>query len=310
MNLRDLRYVVAVAELGQFGRAASACNVSQPTLSGQILKLEEELGVQIFERDGRVARLTERGATIVAHARRVVGAADDLRAAAAASRDPLDGPIRLGIIATVGPYLAPWLLPAAARDLPRAPIRLVEDLTGHLLPLLADGKLDAAIIATDPPGERLEEAALYDEPFCLMAPPNHPLARKKAVRVDEIDPRSLLLLADGHCLRDQALDLCGHPDLGGATGADMRAASLETLLHMTAAGFGLTLAPQMAAEGWRGKDGLVAVPLKGENVARRVRLVWRRDMPRKAAMAALADVARGCVPGAIVDGTGPRGNCA
>ena len=299
MNLRDLRYVVAVAELGQFGRAASACNVSQPTLSGQILKLEEELGVQIFERDGRVARLTERGATIVAHARRVVGAADDLRAAAAASRDPLDGPIRLGIIATVGPYLAPWLLPAAARDLPRAPIRLVEDLTGHLLPLLADGKLDAAIIATDPPGERLEEAALYDEPFCLMAPPNHPLARKKAVRVSDIDPRSLLLLADGHCLRDQALDICGHPDLGHATGADMRAASLETLLHMAAAGHGLTLAPQMAADGWRGKDGLVAVPLKGADVARRVRLVWRRDMPRKAAMAALADVARRCVPSGV-----------
>jgi len=295
MNLRDLRYVVAVAELGQFGRAASACNVSQPTLSGQILKLEEELRVQIFERDGRVARVTERGEAIVAHARRVIGAADDLKAAAAASRDPLEGPIRLGIIATIGPYLAPWLLPATARDLPRAPIRLVEDLTGHLLPLLADGKLDAAIIATDPPNDRLEEAPLYDEPFCLMAPASHPLAKRKSVRVGEIDPRSLLLLADGHCLRDQALDLCGHPDLGGASGADMRAASLETLLHMTAAGFGVTLAPRMAADGWRGKGGLVAVPLKGADVARKVRLVWRRDMPRKAAMLALAKVVRGCV---------------
>jgi len=295
MNLRDLRYVVAVAELGQFGRAASACNVSQPTLSGQILKLEEELRVQIFERDGRVARVTERGEAIVAHARRVIGAADDLMTAAAASRDPLEGPIRLGIIATIGPYLAPWLLPATARDLPRAPIRLVEDLTGHLLPLLADGKLDAAIIATDPPNDRLEEAPLYDEPFCLMAPASHPLAKRKSVRVGEIDPRSLLLLADGHCLRDQALDLCGHPDLGGASGADMRAASLETLLHMTAAGFGVTLAPRMAADGWRGKGGLVAVPLKGADVARKVRLVWRRDMPRKAAMLALAKVVRGCV---------------
>lgn len=295
MNLRDLRYVAAVAELGQFGRAASACNVSQPTLSGQILKLEEELGVQIFERDGRVARVTERGEAIVAHARRVIGAADDLKAAAAASRDPLEGPIRLGIIATIGPYLAPWLLPATARDLPCAPIRLVEDLTAHLLPLLADGKLDAAIIATDPPNDRLEEAALYDEPFCLMAPSSHPLAKRKSVRVGEIDPRSLLLLADGHCLRDQALDLCGHPDLGGASGADMRAASLETLLHMTAAGFGVTLAPRMAADGWRGKGGLVAVPLKGADVARKVRLVWRRDMPRKAAMLALANVVRGCV---------------
>ena len=299
MNLRDLQYVIAVAELRQFGRAASACNVSQPTLSGQILKLEEELGVQIFERDGRVARVTERGEAIVAHARRVIGAANDLKAAAAASRDPLEGPIRLGIIATIGPYLAPYLLPAAARGLPRAPIRLVEDLTGHLLPLLVDGKLDAAIIATDPPGERLEETALYDEPFCLMTPVDHPLAKRKSVHVDEIDPRDLLLLAGGHCLRDQSLDLCGHPDLGGATGADMRAASLETLLHMAAAGYGVTLAPQMAADGWRGKDGLVAVQLKGENVARRVRLVWRRDMPRKAAMLALADVARRSSPAGV-----------
>ncbi len=291
MNLRDLRYIVAVAELGQFGRAATACNVSQPTLSGQILKLEEELGVQIFERDGRVARVTERGEAIVAHARRVVGAADDLKSAAAAARDPLEGPIRLGIIATVGPYLAPFLLPAAARDLPQAPIRLVEDLTGHLLPLLVDGKLDAAIIATDPPNDRLEEIALYDEPFSLMAPAGHPLAKRKAVRVSEIDPRSLLLLADGHCLRDQALDLCGHPDLGHGSAADMRAASLETLLHMTAAGHGVTLAPLMAASGWRGKSGLVSVPLKGADVARRVRLVWRRDMPRRKAIEALAATA-------------------
>ena len=301
MNLRDLRYVVAVAGRGHFGRAALACNVSQPTLSGQILKLEDELGVRIFVRDGRVARLTERGEAIVAHARRVIGAADDLKAAAAAARDPLEGPIRLGIIATVGPYLAPYLLPAAARDLPRAPIRLVEDMTGRLLPLLADGRLDAAIIATDPPDMRLEEIALYDEPFRLMAPAGHPLAKRKSVRVDEIDPRSLLLLADGHCLRDQALDLCGHPDLGGAAGADMRAASLETLLHMTAAGFGVTLAPRMAAEGWQGKGGLVAIPLVGDDVARKVRLVWRRDMPRKVAMEALAKVARECAPAGLVD---------
>ncbi|MFT4097014.1 MAG: LysR substrate-binding domain-containing protein [Rhodoblastus sp.] len=300
MNLRDLQYVLAVAERGHFGRAALACNVSQPTLSGQILKLEDELGVRIFVRDGRVARLTERGEAIVAHARRVIGAADDLKAAAAAARDPLEGPIRLGIIATIGPYLAPWLLPAATRDLPRAPIRLVEDMTGHLLPLLADGRLDAAIIATDPPDARLEETALYDEPFCLMAPAGHPLAKQKSVRVGEIDPRNLLLLADGHCLRDQALDLCGHPDLGGAAGADMRAASLETLLHMAAAGFGVTLAPRMAADGWQGKGGLVCVPIEGDDVSRRVRLVWRRDMPRKVAMQALAKVARECAPAELV----------
>lgn len=292
MNLRDLHYLVAVADLGQFGKAAAACNVSQPTLSGQILKLEEELGVQIFERDGRVARLTDAGKSIVAHARRAVSAADDIKAAALASRDPLDGPIRLGVIATIGPYLTPCLLPAAAQELPKAPIRLIEDLTAHLLPLLADGKLDAAIIATEPPSERFAAVDLYDEPFLLMAPLGHPFAKRKSVRVDEIDPRGLLLLADGHCLRDQALDLCGHPELGGGASADVRAASLETLLNMAAAGHGLTLAPQMAAVGWRDKSGLAAVPLKGENVARRVRLVYRRDMPRKQAIEVLAGVIR------------------
>lgn len=300
MNLRDLSYVVAVADLGHFGRAAAACNVSQPTLSGQILKLEEELGVQLFERDGRTVRVTERGEAIVAHARRAVAAAADLTATARASRDPLVGPIRLGIIATIGPYLTPYLLPAAARELPKAPLLLVEDLTGHLLPQLADGKLDAAIVATDPPSDRLDTLDLYDEPFWLMLPPGHALARRKSARIADVDPRSLLLLADGHCLRDQALDLCGHPDLGGGASADMRAASLETLLHLARAGYGVTLAPRMAVEAWgKHADDLVAVPLKGDNVSRRVRLVFRRDMPRRKAVEALARAIRAAAPRSV-----------
>ena len=216
MNLRDLQYLVAVADLGHFGRASAACNVSQPTLSGQILKLEDELGVQVFERGGGAVRVTDRGEAIVAHARRATSAASDLMAAARASRDPLDGAIRLGVIATIGPYLTPYLLPAAARDLPKAPLLLVEDLTAHLLPQLAEGKLDAAIIATDPPSERLDAIDLYDEPFWLMVSSSHPLARRKSARIGDIDPKSLLLLADGHCLRDQALDLCGHPNSAAA----------------------------------------------------------------------------------------------
>ena len=295
MNLRDLQYLVSVADLGHFGRASAACNVSQPTLSGQILKLEHELGVQLFERDGRSVRVTERGEAIVAHARRALAAAADLTAAARASRDPLDGAIRLGIIATIGPYLTPFMLPAAARDLPRAPIKLVEDLTAHLLPLLAEGKLDAAIIATEPP-DRLESIDLYEEPFWLMLPAAHPLAKRKSAGIADIDPKTLLLLSDGHCLRDQALDLCGHPALGGAASADMRAASLETLLHLSAAGYGVTLAPRMAVESWRKHAGLAAVPLKGDNVARRVRLVFRRETPRRAAMDALARTIRLALP--------------
>ncbi|MDE2363242.1 MAG: LysR family transcriptional regulator [Hyphomicrobiales bacterium] len=297
MNLRDLQYVVSVADLGHFGRASAACNVSQPTLSGQILKLENELGVQVFERDGRTVRVTERGAAIVAHARRAVNAAADLIAAARASRDPLDGPIRLGVIATVGPYLTPYLLPAAARDLPKAPLLLVEDLTSHLLPLLSEGKLDAAVIATDPPSDRLESIDLYDEAFWLMTAPDDPLSRRKSARIADIDPTNLLLLADGHCLRDQALDLCGQPNLGGGASADMRAASLETLLHLVAAGFGVTLAPRMAVDTWDVNGGrLRAVPLEGKDVTRRVRLVFRRDMPRRAAVEELARTIRGAAP--------------
>ena len=300
VNLRDLQYVVAVSDVGHFGRASGACNVSQPTLSGQILKLEEELGVQIFERDGRTVRVTDRGQAIVAHARRVVNAAADLTAAARASRDPLDGPIRLGVIATIGPYLTPYLLPAAAEHLPKAPLLLVEDLTGHLLPQLADGKLDAAIIATDPPTDRLDAIDLYDEPFWLMVSPSHPLAKKKSVRIADIDPKSLLLLADGHCLRDQALDLCGHPQLGGGASADMRASSLETLLQLAAAGYGVTLAPRMAVDSWgRQTARLVAVPLAGAHVARRVRLVFRRDMPRRHAMETLARTIRAAAPDCV-----------
>ena len=296
MNLRDLQYLVAVADLGHFGRAAAACNVSQPTLSGQILKLEEQLAVQVFERDGRSVKVTGPGVAIVEHARRAVGAAADLMATARASRDPLDGAIKLGVIATIGPYLMPYLLPAAARDMPKAPIMLVEDLTGHLLPLLLDGKLDAAIIATDPPSDRLDSLDLYDEPFLLMLRPDHPLATRRSAVLSDIDPKALLLLADGHCLRDQALDLCSHPDLGGGASADMRAASLETLLHLAAAGYGVTLAPQMAVDVWRKQtDRLVAVPLTGATMSRRVRLAFRRDMPRRQAMAALAGAIKGAV---------------
>jgi LysR family transcriptional regulator, hydrogen peroxide-inducible genes activator len=293
MNLRDLNYVVAVADLGHFGRAAAACNVSQPTLSGQILKLEERLGVQIFERDGKRVRVTAAGATLIEHARRTVSAAEDLMAAARASRDPLEGAIRLGVIATVGPYLAPYLLPAAAKRLPKAPIMLVEDLTDHLLPQLQEGRLDAAIIATEPPSERIDALDLYDEPFWLIVGVGHPLAGRASAEIEEVDPKSLLLLADGHCLRDQTLDLCGERREGDAASADMRAASLETLLHLTAAGYGVTLAPRLAVESWRQTDLVSAIPLAGNNVARKVRLAFRRDMPRRKAIEALA--------GAIVD---------
>lgn len=291
MNLRDLRYIVAVADLGRFGKAADVCNVSQPTLSGQILKLEQELGVAIFERVGKQVRTTPAGAEILRHARRTLAAAGDITASARAASDPLFGPIRLGVIPTLAPYLMPYILPLAAERLPKAPLMLVEDLTGRLLGPLADGELDAILIATDPGSDRLAQIALFDEPFWLVMPADHPLATAKKIRARDIDPKSLLLLTDGHCLRDQALALCGTHEATGAGPADVRAASLETLLHLTAAKYGLTLAPRLAVAGWRTLNAsVVARPIADAGATRRVRLAFRRDMPRQTALEELAAI--------------------
>ena len=302
MNLRDLRYVISVAELGHFGRAAMACNVSQPTLSGQILKLEEELGVTIFERVGKQVRVTPVGEQILANARRSVAAANDIVTAARASRDPLAGPIRLGVIPTLAPYLMPFVLPRAARDLPKAPLMLMEDLTGNLLPPLADGRIDAALIATDPGTDKLAEIDLFEESFWLAMPSDDPLASHTQIDLGAIDPRQLLLLTDGHCLRDQALELCGRQGTESslAGSADVRAASLETLVHLTAAKYGLTLAPRLAMANWAGlKDQLTFRPIMGDKACRKVRLAFRRDMPRRKAMETLADVVRASLPDCV-----------
>ena len=208
MNLRDLEYVVAVADHGHFGRAAAACNVSQPTLSGQILKLEAELGLRLFDREGRGARVSDRAATVVAQARATLAAAAGVSAAADAARDPFAGELRLGVITTVAPYLLPIALPGLAEALPHTPLYLVEDLTDRLLARLRDGALDAVVIATDPRDAKLASIELYDEPFFLVFSGHTKKRGRASIGVEEIDPSTLLLLAEGHCLRDQALALC------------------------------------------------------------------------------------------------------
>ncbi|MGE3247840.1 MAG: LysR substrate-binding domain-containing protein [Beijerinckiaceae bacterium] len=297
MNLRDLEYIVAIDEHGHFGRAAEACHVSQPTLSGQVAKLEAQLGVSIFQRDGRQVRATEAGREIVAHARRALSAAADISAAARAHRDPLSGKLKIGVIPTLGPYLMPYVLPHASEKLPDAPLVLIEDLTANLVPLVAEGKLDGALIATNPEIASLQSIELFDEPFSVATPPNHPLAAKKSLRKEDLDPASLLLLTDGHCLRDQALDLCQHPLAGENAMADMRATSMETLLHLTAAGYGVTLVPQLAVECGRATAGqLVIRPLTGVGASRRVRLIYRRNSPRSRALIELARIIRASLP--------------
>jgi len=298
MNLRDLQYVVAVADHGHFGRAAAACNVSQPTLSGQILKLEAELGVRIFEREGRTVAVAARAEPIVEQARRALAAIAEVAAAARGARDPFAGTLRIGVIPTVGPYLLPYALPALIRDLPQAPIAIVEDLTDRLLPLLVERKLDAVVIATDPGDRKLETLPLYDEPFLFVAARGHPLAARDTVAPDDIDPKTLLLLADGHCLRDQAIALCGPHAARRAAGSDISATSLETLLQLAAAGYGVTLAPRLAIESRAGAAlaGLAARPLADRAMKREVALAFRRDTTRRAALVRFAASVRAAAP--------------
>jgi LysR family hydrogen peroxide-inducible transcriptional activator len=296
MNLRDLRYAVAVADRGHFGRAAIACNVSQPTLSGQILKLEEELQVKIFERMGKSVRPTRIGAEILALARQAIAAANDIEATALASRDPLSGTIRFGVIPTIAPYLMAGILQSAERSLPALRIMLVEDTTHRLLDQLFDGEIDAALIASDPQDERLASSSVFDDVFLLALAQTNALAAKGTVNAEDIRGQTLLLLPDGHCLRDQALELCSVIE-GGSLSSDVRASSLETLLHLTAADYGVTLVPRLAWEGRERAAGqLVVRPIKDERARRRVRMVWRRGFPRSAAVEALTQVVRESAP--------------
>ncbi len=298
MNLRDLEYAVAVADHGHFGRAATACNVSQPTLSGQILKLEAELGLRLFEREGRAVRIDARAAGVVAEARATLAAAANVTAAARAARDPFAGPLRIGMIATVAPYLLPLALPDAIRALPNTPLHLIEDLTDRLLRGMSEGALDAAVIATNPDSEKLHSIELYEEPFYFVSARRPRTRRRDTIGVDEIDPKTLLLLAEGHCLRDQALALCGAAER--TAGADVRATSLETVRHLAAAGQGATLAPLLAFAGWRRQsDGLEGLRVAGAGASRLVRLICRQTSPRRPAIEALAASLRASAKAAL-----------
>jgi len=309
MNLRDLDYLIALADHEHFGRAAAACHVAQPTLSGQIRKLEAELGVAVFERDGRRLRPTPVGEVLIAEARRASAAAARMRAVARAHADPLVGPLRLGAIPTLAPYLLPRLLDAAAVRLPAMPLTIREALTAEQEAATEAGTLDAALTATVPVRPNLVEIVLFDEPFRLVVPRGHALARDAATPVapEAIDPAELLLLADGHCLRDQALAACtpAHRSSTATAGAvpdgppaDLRAAGLETLVRLAAAGRGVTLLPALALLEPEVLDPrLVSRPIAGEGASRRIRLVHRRGDPRRAAYVALADVVRQAVAG-------------
>ena len=301
MNLRDLKYIVAVADTRHFGRAAERCFVSQPTLSGQIKKLEQELGVTIFERTNRSVDITSTGEAILAHARLLLEQADAIEQVALAHQDPLAGPLRIGAIPTLSPYLMPLILVPLKRRYPQLRLVLSEEITEALLIRLQQHELDAVLIATPVDNQDLDQMPLFDEPFWLAHPRKHALYDKDDITPQDLTEVDLLLLSEGHCLTHQVMEVCRlseRPHRGEM--ADLRAASLETLLQLVGAGFGCTLVPALAIRGgWMTDSGIIARQLELPDAYRRISLVFRRSFPRRPALDALSRVVLEHLPNTV-----------
>ena len=292
MNLRDLKYIIAVAETCHFGKAAERCFVSQPTLSGQIKKLEEELGVVIFERTNRSVQITPVGQDIVAHARQMMEQADAIEQLAKTYQDPLTGPLRIGAIPTLSPYLMPLILVPMKKRLPQSRLILSEELTDTLLKRLRSHEIDAVLLATPVEDADLTAQQLFDEPFWVAYSRNHAFYDKEKIVLRDLYNEKLLLLAEGHCLTEQVMDVC-HIKERQTQGemADLRASSLETLIQLVGAGYGITLVPALAMRGsWTSGSGVVAQPLTIADASRRVSLVFRNSFPRHVALQAFAEL--------------------
>jgi LysR family hydrogen peroxide-inducible transcriptional activator len=276
MNLRDLRYFVALADLQHFGRAASACFVSQPTLSTQIRKLEDELGVALVERAPRKVMLTPAGREIAERARRIVSDVEQMKEAARRSQDPEAGTVRLGIFPTLGPYLLPHVVPRIRARFPKLELLLVEEKSDVLLARLREGRLDAGLLALPVHDEQLHAEFLFEEPFLLAVPEQHPLASRDSLTLKDLADQRLLLLEDGHCLRGHALDVCQLAGSGEKTG--FQATSLETLRQMVAANVGVTLLPTLAVKPPVARsDNIRLLAFDDAQPSRRIAMVWRRS---------------------------------
>lgn len=298
MTLQELRYLVALADCGHFGQAAEACFVSQSTLSTGLKKLEEYLGVIVFDRTLKRVTPTPIGREIVESARRIVDEAAHIREVANYAKDPMDRTLHLGVIPTLGPYYLPHVLTQVRAAFPKLRLLLREEMTPHMLEHLADGKLDAGLLALpiDDPG--LEIAPLFVEPFLAAVPGGHPLAKLKTVNIDELAAAGLMLLEEGHCLRDQALAAC---HLQNLKSEEIRATSLETLRQMVAMGLGVTLIPQLAGVGLNATGEQVKLKtISKPGAARSIGLVWRRRSPMGASIERLAETLRAQLPPGVM----------
>ncbi len=304
MNIRDLRYLVALASHKHFGRAAEACFVSQPTLSTQLKKLEEELGVSLIERAPRRVMLTPAGRDIADRARRILSDVEQLREAARRATDPEAGAVRLGLFPTLGPYLLPHVVPQIRKRFPRLELLLVEEKTEAILRMLREGRLDAALLALPVHDDQLHIEALFEEPFVLAVPEQHRLAASSELSLADISKESLLLLEEGHCLRDQALDVC---HLAGAEEkSEFRATSLETLRQMVAAEVGITLLPVLAVKPpVPVSPAIRLLPFRGRPPSRQIGMVWRRSSAMDDFLGKLAAIIR-ALPADLLTPPSPR----
>ena len=284
MNLRDLQYLTAVADHEHFGKAARACNTSQPTLSMQLKKLEETLGVQLFERTNRQVMITPVGEEIAQRARRILREAEEIKAVAKTAQDPYAGEFRLGAFPTLAPYFLPQAVPAIRKKLPKLKLLLIEEKTESLVERLRAGTLDAALLALPVHEDALETMHLFDDAFLLAVPRGHPLAKRNTIRQSDIADERLLLLEDGHCLRAQALEVCSMT--GASENQEFRATSLETLRYMVASGVGITLIPEMAMK--KG-DGIAYIPFARPAPSRSIGLAWRKSSARLLCIKTLAE---------------------
>ncbi len=305
MTLTELKYIVAVARERHFGRAAEACFVSQPTLSVAIKKLEEELDVKLFERGASEVSMTPLGEQIVRQAQQVIEQAQAIKEIAKRGQDPVAGPLRVGVIYTIGPYLLPDLVKQAIEHVPQMPLVLQENFTARLLEMLRTGELDCAILAEPFPDTGLAVAPLYDEPFQIAVPANHPLARRKSISAEELKQETMLLLGTGHCFRDHVLEVCPeYARFASPTGdthegirKSFEGSSLETIKYMVASGMGVTVVPQLSVPAEK-QPHIRYLKFSAPVPTRRVVLTWRRTFPRYEAIAALRNCIYACaLPG-------------
>lgn len=277
MNIRDLEYLVALSEHKHFRKAAEACFVSQPTLSGQIRKLEDELGVSLLERTSRRVLFTDAGLSLVAQAQKILMEVKVLTELASQQGDSMAGPLHIGFIPTVGPYLLPHIIPHLKAEFPQLELYLHEAQTHQLVQQLEEGKLDCIVLASVKETEHLVELPLYHEPMVLAVPQEHPWAAQESLAMAKLNGQTLLMLGDGHCLRDQAMGFCFA--VGAQEDGSFKATSLETLRNMVAAGSGITLLPQLATPATRQRDGICYIRTLDPEPTRQIVLAYRPGSP-------------------------------